>query len=308
MKIFSLGALALIMMLFTACEEEPRAFPEFGDDNVQTGAFPRLIDGVNGIFDFFDIENSSINFTVEFYDVNEGRDVTDYNWRATYLPASEGSAPVGPVSILQIPSSSFGTSDFGLPSATINFDFSDVLDQLGIAASDVEPASTIRFESTLILNDGREFTRFNTGPNVLAGGSFQALFILDQSIVCPSDIGGTFAYTNVISTTWPDGCEPRTVTGEVTFTENAEGSYTVSDFSFGGYIACYGSGDPGGTLRFQDACNLISATGADSFGDGYTLTDLVIDGTEMTFTWTSDYGETGRVTIVNPAGWPDFML
>lgn len=306
MKRFSPGALALLLMLFTACEEKDRTFPEFGDDNVQTGAFPRLIDGVNGTFDFFDIANSEIDFTVEFYDVNEGRDVREYNWTATYDP--QGDNPVGPVEVANISSSSFGTSDFGLPSTTVTFNLPEVLDALGLDEDDVEGGKPIRFNATLALEDGREFTAANTGSNVETGASFQGFFEFDQTLVCPSDIGGTYAYTNVINGAWPDLDCSGTYTGEVTFTELAEGSYELSDFSFGGYTNCYGSGDPAGSLRFKDACNQISATGVDNFGDAYTLSNLEVDGTEMTFTWMSAYGEFGRVTIVNPDGWPDFTL
>ena len=296
----------LLLLLATACEEEERAFPEFGDDDVGTGAFPRQIGDVEGIYNFFDIENSEISFDVEFYDVNQGRDVAEYNWTATYRN-KQSDENIGPANVLSIPASEFGLSESGLPSARVTLNLPMVLEALSVDPDSVNGGDDLRFESTIVLNDGRTFTRSNTGANVISGGSFRGAFILDQPIICPSDIGGTYAYSTVITTEWPEGCAVGTTAeGTVTLTETTEGLYEIDDFSFGGYGACYGSGTPGGTLRFQDACNNISTTGVDSFGDSYTISNLSVDGSNLTFTYASDYGEVGTVTIVNPDGWPDF--
>lgn len=312
MKKLHLGFFAAILLIFTACEEKDRAFPEFGDDDVATGAFPRLIDGVNGIFDFFDPAGSEIDFTVEFYDVNQGADVASYNWTVTHI-SNSGGDNTGPVEILSIPASSFGTSEFGLPSATVQFSLAGALDALGLTTDDIEGGDAMRFEATVVMEDGREFTRFNTGSNVISGGAFRGTFIVDQAIICPSDLAGTYNVSTTPDLPWPYACAGGTTwTGTTTWTEVAIGVYEVEDFSFGAYYACQGVSEgmgtatlPGGSLQIQDACGRLSPIGASRWGEVYTW-DVSTDGPDLTIVWSNDYGEAGTTVISRTDGtdWP----
>lgn len=310
MKIFKLSLLALFIVVFAACEETDRTFPEFGDDDVQTGAYARKIDGVNGIFDFFDPAGSNIDFTVEFYDVNEGRDVANYSWTATHIN-NAGGDNTGPVPVMSIDASSFGTSDFGLPSTTINFSLGQTLTDLGLTAADINGGDNIRYEATITMNDGRTFDRFNTGSNVISGASFAGTFILDQPIICPSDLGGTYDVSTTAGLPWPYPCPGAGApwTGTTTWTESAEGVYDVEDFSFGGYYSCSGTETntlPGGTLQVQDACNILAPIGASRWGEVYTFTSVTVSGSDLTIVWENDYGENGTSVISRTDGtdWP----
>ncbi|MEL6141869.1 MAG: hypothetical protein AAFQ37_01960 [Bacteroidota bacterium] len=312
MKKIHLGLVAVMLLIFSACEEKERAFPEFGDDNVQTGAFARLIDGVNGVFDFFDPAGSEIDFTVEFYDVNEGNDVAEYNWTVQHIDNANGNDSEA-VPILNIPSSSFGRSDFGLPSTTVRFTLQEALDVLGLTTNDINGGDNMRFEATIVLNDGRTFSRANTGSNVISGASFRGTFLVDQAIICPSDLSGTYAVTSTTTLPWPYTCEGGTWTGETTWTEVAEGIYEVEDFSFGAYYACAGltSGEgtstlPGGSLQIQDACNILTPIGASRWGEVYTYEELSVDGPDLRIVWSNDYGEAATTIISRTDGtdWP----
>jgi len=316
MNKFHFILILLIGSILVACEEKERIFPEFGDGDVSTGAFARLTDGVNGIFDFYDPAASEIDFTVEFYDLNEGRDVASYSWTASYLDSETGERSPE-VEVLSIPASDFIINDFGLPSTTVRFNLLNTLDALGMSVDSIEGGDQIRYEGTITLEDGRTFTRFNTGSNVISGASFRGTFVVDQSIICPSDLEGTFEVVTTTPTAWPDGtsCDPNKWTGEVTWTETAEGVYTVSDFSYGAYHACYGgvgSGEPaspsfpGGSLQVQDACNILSPIGASQFGELYTFNSVSVDGATLTIDWENDYGESGVSEITRTDGkeWP----
>lgn len=310
MKILKLSLLVLLVGIFASCEEEERTFPEFGDDDVATGAFARKIDGVNGIFDFFDPAGSEIDFTVEFYDVNEGRDVASYNWTATHINNAGGNN-TGPVDILSVPASSFGTSDFGLPSTTITFSLQGALDALGLTTDDISGGDNIRFEATIVMNDGRTFTRFNTGSNVISGASFAGMFILDQPIICPSDLGGTYNVSGTATLPWPYSCPGAGApwTGTTTWTSVAVGVYEVEDFSFGGYYSCSGTETntlPGGSLQIQDACNILAPIGASRWGEVYTFSSVTTSGADLTIVWSNDYGEAGTAVISRTDGtdWP----
>lgn len=315
MKInFQFGLIALLLLAFTACEEKERAFPEFGDDNVATGAFARRIDGINGTFDFFDPENSVIDFTVEFYDLNQGRDVSEYNWTVSHISNSGGDNH-GPVAIRSIPASSFTTSEFGFPSTRLEFSLSEALSTLGLTTDDIAGGDNIRFEATIVMNDGRTFSRANTGPNVISGAAFRGTFIVDQPIICPSELAGEYSLT---TTGWCGGG----YNGMAKFVSTGPGEYILQvdldgafedDFSLGFYRACYGAGTaaPGGAsgLRFQDACGKLSFNGLGSspWGDGFILNSVVVDGATLTLdietTWDPEAG-TAVITRTDGTNWP----
>ena len=306
--------LLLFALLLVGCAEEDRAFPEFGDDDVLTGAYARQTDGVNGVFDFFNPEDSEIDFTVEFYDLNEGRDVASYSFTASYFN-NETKERSEAVPYLSIPASEFVVNDFGLPSTTVRFNLGETLDALGISVDSINGGDQIRYDATITLNDGRTFTRFNTGSNVISGASFRGVFFIDQSIICPSDLGGTYELSATVPGTYPAGqtCGSTSYTGVSVWTENAEGVYSLNDPTFGGWTACYdgnASGDPtslpGGTLQLQDACNILSFTGADSFGDSYTIDNLTVDGSVLTIAWSNTFGESGTAVLTRTDGteWP----
>lgn len=313
MKInFQFGLIVLLLLAFTACEEKERAFPEFGDDDVATGAFARRIDGVNGIFDFFAPETSVIDFTVEFYDLNQGRDVSEYNWTVSHISNSGGDNH-GPAAIRSIPASSFTPSQFGLPSVKVEFSLAESLTALGLTTDDIAGGDNIRFEATIVMNDGRTFTRANTGPNVISGAAFRGTFLVDQPVICPSDLAGTYTVSSTPDLPWPYDCAGATWTGETTFTSVGVGLYEVPDFSFGAYYGCQGvetgAGTatlPGGSLQIQDACGKLTPIGASRWGEVYEFLEVGVDGPTLRIKWNNDYGEAATTLITRTDGtdWP----
>ena len=319
MKRLNFSLLALLLIVLMGCEEQERAFPEFGDGDVQTGAFARRISPIEGNFNFFDPAGSNVSFDVEFYDVNEGRDVAEYNWTATYSIPDSMDSEIGPVEVLSIPASSFVTSEFGLPSTTVTFNLAEVLEDLEIDQEDLNQGDQLRFRSTIVLNDGRTFDRANTGNNIITGRSFNSPFIVDQFVICPSDLSASVSYEQTTNP-WPDGCGSQTLTGTQELVEESEGIYFVEDFSFGGYLACYDDSEPPGgnldedgipsaSLRLQEVCGRLQFIGTDRYGDAWEVSDVVVDGNQLTFTWRSAYGESGRVTLTRAEGeWPDNLF
>lgn len=84
-------------------------------------------------------------------------------------------------------------------------------------------------------------------------------------------------------------------------------------FDFGYYCVAYGDCGPDdgarGTLALVDTCGMLSYEGADQFGDSWTISNVLVDGADLTFTWSSDYGETSTVTLTRSDGenWPALM-
>lgn len=127
---------------------------------------------------------------------------------------------------------------------------------------------------------------------------------------CFSDLAGTYNYstTNCSAPTGESAAGP--LTGTVTFTQTASGVYELSDASFGGWIGLYGPGNVATGVSFTDLCGTLSYTGVDQFNEVFTITNLVISGSSMSFHWENDYGEFGDTTLTRPDGsnWPPLSL
>lgn len=301
---YSLSILAFLLV-FTACEERDQPFPEFND--IEHGAFARLLSRT-GTFFLTDVDNSTINVAVEFYDENQGRDVASYSWTVRYIDkATGGAANVGPVEILNIPASQFSTNAAtGLPSASFAFRLADVFTALGITVDDVAGGSTFRFAATLTMTNGKKFTSSNTDFNIQSSAPFAGLFGFDADLLCTSNLAGDIDFVTTMGVTGGGGpaC-PGEITGTISLTEVGVGEYTISDASLGVFPDCWAD-NPATGLTLVDACNIIRVDGGDQYGDAYTWTIVSVNGASMTINFENTYGDAGTsvLTRQDGANWP----
>lgn len=254
--------MGFFLIFASACEEIETPFPEF--DELEYGAFPRLLSGPTGEFNFFNPAGSSVSFTVEFYDENKGKNVSSYSWTVSYIDRTNNGANNKPAAALvTIPASSFGTSPDGLPSATVTFTLQQVFDALGLTINDVNGGDTFEFQGTITKTDGSTFNSVNTDANLVGQPAFKAFFFFRQNLVCPSDLGGE--YTMVTTYHQHDfiGDGYTENTQNVTIKSLGSGQYEiVGDFSgglysVGPYKDAYGTSALTGA-KFVDACGKIS--------------------------------------------------
>lgn len=124
---------------------------------------------------------------------------------------------------------------------------------------------------------------------------------------CPSALAGTYQFSTINYFTPDNGTVvPGPVTGTVTFTATAtSGEYTVSDASFGGYKAMYGGSAVASNVRLRDLCNKLSFFGNNQYGDSHAISNIVVNGNQLTFRWSTSYGEYGTTTLTKSNGnWP----
>ncbi|MEL6660544.1 MAG: hypothetical protein AAFY48_06975 [Bacteroidota bacterium] len=295
----------MLLLVGTSCEKD-RNFVEFAD--LETGAYARELSR-DGNFFFTDPSNSMITASVEFYDVNQGQDVSSYSWSVSYIDKTNGGADnAGPADILTINSSEFGTSPSGLPSADFSFTLQEALDALGLTIDDVTGGSTMRYNATVTMKDGRTFTAANTGNNIVSSAAFRALFSFDANLLCTSTLAGELNYVTTNGVTAGGGgpeCPPEDITGTVTLTETGPGAYEISDASFGVFGACW-SDTPAEGISFIDACFKVTTEGADQYGDTYTYDIIDVSGTSMTIEWVNSFGDGGTTVLTRADGmdWP----
>jgi hypothetical protein len=171
---------------------------------------------------------------------------------------------------------------------------------VGLTAAQIQGGDV--FEFRLVLNDkfGRRFSSDNVTTNVAGAPFYASPFQYPVSVICPSDLAGTYQF-DAIETF----CN-KTFSGSTVWTAVASspGSYTVSDGTFGAWQACYPDAWGSGNVRINDACGRLTLTGTDKYGDSYSMTVKSATPQLLTFEWKNTYGEFGTVAVKSNAGKP----
>ena len=312
----SFGALLLIFLV--SCNQtEDYPFQTF--DDLEKGAFARLLSPARAdmFFVLTDGPTSSFEITVEFYDESNGTTVTDYDWVVRYEDFTDPDNSTADAAYASIPSSAFNTSPDGLPGATWSVDLGSAAAAVGKSLDELNGGSRFVFNATLKTNKGQEFTAANTGSNIQSSAPFSGFFFFNASLVCESNLAGTYTYvsTDLCAGDGSGGCSayPGELTGEVTWTaiDGATGAYTTTAGSFGfypelTYDEVNTTADGNSTGALNDACNFMSSTIVDQYGDPFTYVIEGVDGPNLTISWSNTWGDAATVVITRPDGsdWP----
>ncbi len=282
-------------------------FPE-----MQYGAYARKM-SQTGKFNYFDVAGSSIDMHVEYYDEAQGGNITEFDIDVEYVDVIGGGAnSVARTGFRTISSSEFVKNADGYLSNDISLTFSATMAAVGKDITGIDGGNYFRFWFTITKSDGTTYDYNNTGPNLQSSNAFGALYRLNVSVVCPSDLESTW---DAVSTAPGVGG-----TWACTATSSFSGSWVKSggdnlyiepsgQFDWGAYLGCYGatSTNPGGTLKVQDACGILSPTGASRWSEVYTFHDVSSTGNALTLDWSNDYGEGALSVLTRNDGqnWPD---
>lgn len=283
-RIQSLLAVAALSLVFFACESD--FVPPH--ESVPKGGFVR-----------FDSEVESINFvmdlTVESNPIFTASIMAPSNNVKAYdltfdLVSTQGVA--GPFTIANITT---------LPS-TLSFDAEAVAKAAGINLADLK--GRLDFNAAVTREDGTIFTFDDFTGDLNNPGQRQAMQF-SISLVCPSDLAGTFDYVQTNMVANGTGCGSSSLAGTVTWAESGAGMYTTTDASFGQFADCYGD-TPAAGLTINDSCDLLSVSGADQYGDAYTYKVISVDGPNLTLEWTNTFDDGGTVVLTRQDGkdWP----
>ncbi len=314
MKMFkySFGLFLSAIILFSSCRD-------FVDPNVpystfDTAAYLRTIDRTSTTFNFFDLANSNFALTLEAVDAEDGATVETVEIRVRhrrlipgvgleYTPAIETED----VLVRTLQKTDFAPNDesrFLRTSFTVSA--SEAISAVGLTPGDIEGGDS--FEFRLVLNDrfGRVFSSDNLSGNVSGGTFYASPFFYDVSVICPSELGGTYDFTQREMDSIYGSCEGQ-ITGTTTWTPVASspGTYTITDGTFG-FWDCYGDTWGSGDVRISDACGALTMSGSDKYSATYSMTVLSTSETIIELQWLNSDGETGIVSVMAPDGtvWP----
>lgn len=313
----NIGPWVLLVMMLAACTDfvDPRIpYKDF-----DTGLYLRTTARTSTSFNFFDLANSRFNITIEAVDERLGQSLENVEVRVRrrrlipgvglqFLPAESSPGAVVDVLVATLSRANFAPVEGSrFPRATINVTSAETFNALGITAAQVEPADVFEFRLTARDDRGREFNNVNASSDIRGGEFYASPFLYPVSVVCPSDLGGTYRSVNV-GATGPLGSCPGPVEMMITLTPVANTTqYVVSDGTFG-YWSCIDD-TWGGNVRITDSCGLLTMSGTDKYGDSYSMEFVSSNAEELTFIWRNTYGESGTVTLFSNPGkpWPNTL-
>jgi hypothetical protein len=189
----------------------------------------------------------------------------------------------------------------GASGATAVSVFSNTLKPSRTVANPFLNGDSFRLRWKFFTTDGQVFSAWSPSVcNEFPGSNCSLPF----SVVCSSSLEGDYTYSTVNMVGGPGaGSSAGPVTGTVTLAKGATAtSYTITDVSFGMFAEVWGDTPPGGSIRLNDACNLLSLSGTDKYGDSYSLTITNVSGNSFTFNWTNTYGDKGTTTLTKVTG------
>jgi hypothetical protein len=314
--------IVLAGLVVVSCNKEPLPWEVFED--MEKGAFARVLENDGASFFLTDFNNSSTTFTVELYDENRGNNIASFDWYVRHRNKVAGTTS-NPALLVAKSSSEFSpNAKSGLPSATYTLKLTDAAAALGLTADDFNGGDDVIFDGIITMNDGRTFGPDNTGAAVAGGAGFDGFFRTVKSLLCTSELAGVFDASTVAAGPW--GCT-NPWEGTLEWVSVGDGEYEiiatdadhpdgVVDMSSGAYWPCYGAGattptDGGdGELVIIDACNNLSWKGASRWGEIYSFNSITVDGASLTYDWVNDYGEGGVTTVTRTDGsvWPPLKI
>lgn len=311
---YSFGMLVTMLVFITSCTDfvEPR----IPYSTFDTGAYLRTVARTSDTFNFFDLANAKFDITVEGVDAENGATVESVEVRVRrrrlipgvglqYVPLPLAGGGVNDVLVKTLSSADFAPNDQSkFLRAKILVTSAETFAALGLTASQINGGDVFEFRLKMTDKSGRVFNDVNASADIKGGAFFASPFLYNVSVVCPTDLGGTYEFTSSEMQS-PFGSCPGSITGTVTFTAVAgTTSYGVSDATFG-FWDCYGD-TFGGNVRLNDACGSLSFSGSDKYGDTYTFNFISVSPAELVFTWVNTSAETGRVVLKSNAGkpWP----
>ncbi|MAL14864.1 MAG: hypothetical protein CL554_15700 [Algoriphagus sp.] len=306
---YSFGLLMGALIFLSSCRDFVE--PNIPYSDFDTAAYLRTISRTSTTFNFFDLANSKFALTLEAVDAEDGNTVETVEIRVRHRRLIPGVGleytPANDVLVRTLQKSDFApNSESRFLRVSFEIPASEAISAVGLTPAQIEGADV--FEFRLVLNDkfGRRFSSDNVTTNVAGAPFYASPFQYNVSVICPSDLGGTYNFTQTNMQSIYGSC-PGTISGTTTFTPIAStpGAYRITDGTFG-FLTCYGDSWGSGNVRINDACGKLTMSGSDKYSASYSMTVVSVNAQDLVIQWLNSDGETGLVTIKSNSGkpWP----
>ena len=306
---YSFGLLMGALIFLSSCRDFVE--PNIPYSDFDTAAYLRTISRTSTTFNFFDLANSKFALTLEAVDAEDGNTVETVEIRVRHRRLIPGVGleytPANDVLVRTLQKSDFApNSESRFLRVSFEIPASEAISAVGLTPAQIEGADV--FEFRLVLNDKfcRRFSSDNVTTNVAGAPFYASPFQYNVSVICPSDLAGTYNFTQSNMQSIYGSC-PGTISGTTTFTAIAStpGAYRITDGTFG-FWNCYGDSWGSGNVRINDACGKLTMSGSDKYSASYSMTVVSVNAQDLVIQWLNSDGETGLVTIKSNSGkpWP----
>ncbi|SFN98801.1 hypothetical protein SAMN04488519_10328 [Algoriphagus ornithinivorans] len=306
---YSFGLLMGALIFLSSCRDFVE--PNIPYTDFDTAAYLRTISRTSTTFNFFNLANSKFALTLEAVDAEDGNTVETVEIRVRHRRLIPGVGleytPANDVLVRTLQKSDFApNSESRFLRVSFEIPASEAISAVGLTPAQIEGADV--FEFRLVLNDkfGRRFSSDNVTTNVAGAPFYASPFQYNVSVICPSDLAGTYNFTQSNMQSIYGSC-PGTISGTTTFTAIAStpGAYRITDGTFG-FWNCYGDSWGSGNVRINDACGKLTMSGSDKYSASYSMTVVSVNAQDLVIQWLNSDGETGLVTIKSNSGkpWP----
>lgn len=188
MKKVSLLILALTTVFIVGCETDDKVVNQVIDGTTSAPALrTRSIEG--GTFNALDL-TSTFSVQLELQDENMGSTFESMDVFIAYTDnANAGANNKAETFLVNVPASSFTTSERGLPEYIFSSVLSDAAAALGLVQTDFAGGDAFNYRMVVKLNDGTSWSSGNVNSNV-AGGSYFAspyAYVVGVNCILPGD-------------------------------------------------------------------------------------------------------------------------
>lgn len=133
--------------------------------------------------------------------------------------------------------------------------------------------------------------------------AYATKYEIQRAVACPSDLGGLVNYS---TTNLDDGVGSffaGPVTGTITITDQGNGNYSLSDYSFGVYGHWgYWSSPPASAFNWSHNCGTIVPTGGYFSETWPTYTLSNITATQLTINWVTGFADAATTVLTRTDG------
>jgi hypothetical protein len=305
---YSFALLATALIFLSSCRDFVEPAVPYKD--FDTGAYLRTITRTSTSFNFFDLASSKFALTVEAVDKEDGKTVQSVEVRVRHRRLVSGVGlkytPANDVLVKTLKASDFKPNTASrFLRASFEVTAAEAIAAVGLKAADIKGGDSFEFRMVLIDKLGRKFSSDNVTTNVAGAPYYDSPFQYPVSVVCPSDLAGTYDFTATDQKSDYGTCPGATFTGKTTWTKvGTSNRYLISDGTFGLY-GCQNDTYKG-DVGINDACGTLSMNGVDQYSSPYSMQFISRTPEILTFSVTNGYGDFMIVKVKSNAGkpWP----
>jgi len=305
---YSFGLLATMLIFLSSCRDFVEPAVPYKD--FDTGAYLRTIARTSTTFNFFDLASSKFELTLEAVDKDNGNTIQSVEIRVRHRRLIAGVGlkytPANDVLVKTLQPTDFKPNDNSrFLRSTFSITAAETIAAVGLTAAGIQGGDVFEFRMLLKDKSGRVFSSDNVTTNVSGAPFYDSPFQYPVSVICPSDLAGTYDFTATEQKSDYGTCAGKTFTGKTTWTKVGTSTrYLVSDGTFGLY-GCQNDTYKG-DVGINDACGVLSMNGVDQYSSPYSMKFISRTPELLTFSVTNGYGDFMIIKVKSNAGkpWP----